>query len=446
VPTAKERLMKKAWRFRITELPGKKSDKANQMLTAATRDALHLSSAQADAILGMRLQQLTGLEVEKLRDEWVEVREFIQEYEAILRDERLVLNIIAEDLHEMKERYGDARRTEIVGEAEEIDIEDLIADESCVVTISHEGYIKRMPQTSYRRQGRGGKGVIGSTAKEGDFIKDLFPAFTHDYILFFTNMGQCYWQKVYDIPQMSRQSKGRAIVNLLQMRPGEAVASFIPVREFDEKSQLVFATGQGTIKKTALAAFSHPKRGGIIAIHLDKGDNLIDVAISGGNDEIVLGTRVGMAIRFKESDVRSMGRAATGVRGIRLRKGDAVVGMSLVNPNATLLTVCENGHGKRTEFSEYRTQSRGGLGLINIKTSERNGKVVALLTVRDGDELMLITQAGQIMRIGIDSKSIRPIGRATQGVRVMRLNEDDKLVAVARVAEEGEEEEAEAKA
>ena len=447
VPTAKERLMKKAWLFRITELPGKKSDKANQMLTAATRDALHLSGAQADAILGMRLQQLTGLEVEKLRDEWVEVREFIQEYEAILRDERLVLNIIAEDLHEMKEKYGDARRTEIVGEAEEIDIEDLIADESCVVTISHEGYIKRMPQASYRRQGRGGKGVIGSTAKEGDFIKDLFPAFTHDYILFFTNMGQCYWQKVYDVPQMSRQSKGRAIVNLLQMRPGEAVASFIPVREFDEKSQLVFATGQGTIKKTALTAFSHPKRGGIIAIRLDKGDNLIDVAISGGNDEIVLGTRVGMAIRFKESDVRSMGRAATGVRGIRLRKGDAVVGMGLVNPNATLLTVCENGHGKRTEFSEYRTQSRGGLGLINIKTSERNGKVVALLTVRDGDELMLITQAGQIMRIGIDAKSIRPIGRATQGVRVMRLNEDDKLVAVARVAAEEEgEEEGEAKA
>jgi DNA gyrase subunit A len=433
VPTAKERLMKKAWAFRIANLPGKKSDQANRVLRDATRETLSYSSTQADAILAMRLQQLTGLEVEKLRDEWVAVKGFIEEYEAILRDERLVLNIIAEDIHEMKEKYGDARRTEIVGEAEELDMEDLIAEESCVVTISHEGYIKRMPLTSYRRQGRGGKGVIGSTAKEGDFIKDMFTASTHDYILFFTNMGQCYWQKVYDIPQMSRQSKGRAIVNLLQMHTGEQMASFIPVREFDEKRQLVFATALGTIKKTAISAFSHPKRGGIIAINLEKGDNLIDVAISAGNDEIILGTRGGMSIRFKETDVRSMGRDTTGVRGINLRKGDAVVGLSLVDPSATLLSVCENGHGKRTEFSEYRTQSRGGIGLINIKTSDRNGKVVAMMTVRDGDELMLITQQGQIMRIGVDAESIRPIGRATQGVRIIRLNEGDKLVAVARI-------------
>ena len=443
VPTAKERLMAKAWPFRITSLPGKKSDEANRMLLAATKEPLRLTTIQADAILALRLQQLTGLEVEKLRDEWAQVTRQIEEFEAILRDERLVLNIIAEDVHEMKEKYADARRTEIVAEAEDFDLEDLIAEENCVVTVSHEGYIKRMPLTSYRRQGRGGKGVIGSTAKEGDFIKDMFIASTHDYILFFTNMGQCYWQKVYDVPQMSRQSKGRAIINLLRMRERETVTSFIPVREFDEKRQLVFATAQGTIKKTALAAFSHPKRGGIIAINLDKGDSLIDVVTSSGNDEIVLGTHSGMAIRFKETDVRSMGRAATGVRGIRLRKGDSVVGMSLVDPNATLLTVCENGHGKRTEFSEYRTQSRGGLGLINIRTSERNGKVVAMMTVRDGDELMLITQAGQIMRIGIDAESIRPIGRATQGVRVIRLNDQDHLVAVARVAadevgEEGE--------
>ncbi|MBE3098691.1 MAG: DNA gyrase subunit A [Planctomycetes bacterium] len=436
VPTAKARLMAKAWPFRFTSLPGKKSDAANQLLAAATQEPLRFSSIQADAILGMRLQQLTGLEVEKLRDEWAEVKQLIQEYEAILRDERLVLNIIAEDLHEMKEKYADPRRTEIVGEAKELDIEDLIAEESCVVTISHEGYIKRMPQTSYRRQGRGGKGVIGSTAKEGDFIKSLFVASTHDYVLFFTNMGQCYWQKVYDIPQMSRQSKGRAIINMLQLRQGEAIASFICVREFDEKRQLVFATAQGTIKKTALAAFSHPKRGGIIAIRLDKGDRLIDVDLSGGNDEIVLGTRNGTAIRFHESDVRSMGRGATGVRGVSLRKGDTVVGMSLVKPDATLLTVCENGYGKRTEFSEYRTQSRGGIGLINIRATERNGHVVGMMTVRDGDELMLVTQAGQMMRIGVDSKSIRPIGRATQGVRVIRLNDDDKLVAVAPVASE----------
>jgi len=440
VPTAKQRLMTKAWHFRLTNLPGKKTDEANRLLAEATQEPLHYSGLQADAILAMRLQQLTGLEVEKLRDEWVQLRQLIEEYESILRDERLVLNIIAEDLHEMKEKYADARRTEIGREADEFDLEDLIAEENCVVTISHEGYIKRMPLTSYRRQGRGGKGVIGSTAKEGDFIKDMFVASTHDYILFFTNMGQCYWQKVYDVPQMSRQSKGRAIVNMLQLREKETLASFIPVREFDEKRQLVFVTALGTIKKTPLAAFSHPKRGGIIAINLDKGDKLIEVAISSGNDEIVIGTRVGMAIRFKESDVRSMGRQATGVRGIRLKKGDTVVGMALVAPDANLLTLCENGYGKRTEFSEYRLQSRGGQGIINIRTTERNGKVVSMMTVRDGDELMLITQAGQMMRMGIDSKNIRPIGRATQGIRIMRLNEADKLVAVARVSEEDGEE------
>ena len=443
VPTAKQRLMAKAWHFRLSGVLGKKAGEANQLLVEATKEPLHFSSIQADAILGMRLQQLTGLEVEKLRDEWVQVKEEIREYEAILNNERLVLDIIAEDLHELIEKYADPRRTEIVGDAQDFDIEDLIAEESCVVTISHEGYIKRMPLTSYRRQGRGGKGVIGSTAKEGDFVRDMFTASTHDYILFFTNMGQCYWQKVYDIPQMSRQSKGRAIVNLLSLRAGETVASFIPVREFDEKRQLVFATAQGTVKKTALAAFSHPKRGGIIAIHLDKGDNLIDVLTSSGNDEIVLGTHDGMAIRFKETDVRSMGRDATGVRGISLRKGDLVIGTALVDTSATLLTVCENGHGKRTEFSEYRTQTRGGIGLINIRTSDRNGKVVGMMTVRDGDELMLVTQAGQMMRIGVDSKSIRPIGRATQGVRIIRLNDDDKLVAMARVAAEQEGEEGE---
>ena len=443
VPTAKERLMKKAWAFRLTNLPGKKADEANKKLLEATKEPLRMTSAQADAILGMRLAQLTGLEVEKLRDEWVEVKGMIEEYEAILQNERLVLDIIAEDLHEMKEKFGDARRTEIVGEAEDIDIEDLIAEENCVVTISHEGYIKRLPQTSYRRQGRGGKGVIGSTAKEGDFIEHMFHASTHDYVLFFTNLGQCYWEKVYDIPQMSRQSKGRAIVNLLVLKPGEIVASFTPVRDFDDKRQLVFVTALGTVKKTALSAFSRPKRGGIIAINLDKGDSLIDVLVTSGADEIVLATRDGMAIRFQETDVRSTGRDTTGVRGITLRKGDSVVGIAIVDKNATLLTLCENGYGKRTEFDEYRVQSRGGIGIINIRTSDRNGRVVAMLTVRDGDDLMLITQQGQVVRTPIDSKSIRVIGRATQGIRLIRLNDDDKLVAVARVKEEEEGEEGE---
>ena len=434
VPTAKERLMKQAWTFKVAGLPGKRTSKANRLLRDATKEALHLSSRQADAILGMRLQQLTGLEVEKLRDEWVEIREKIEEYEAILHDERLVLNIIAEDLYEVKEKYGDARRTEIVAEAEELNLEDLIAEENCVVTISHEGYIKRMPLTSYRRQGRGGKGVIGSTAKEGDFVEHMFVASTHDYILFFTNRGQCYWQKVYDIPQMSRQAKGRAMANLLQLRQNEWVAGFHPVREFDEKRRLVFATARGTIKKTALSEYGNPRRGGILAIKLPQNDTLIGVSITTGNDEIVLGTREGMAIRFKESDVRTMGRNARGVRGIHLKKGDEVIGMAVADSAATLLTVCEHGYGKRTAFGEYRAQSRGGKGLINIKSTERNGKVVAMMTVRDGDELMLITQRGQIMRIGVDKKSIRPIGRNTQGVRIIRLGEDDKLVAVARVA------------
>jgi len=439
VPTAKQRLMKKAWKFRIARLPGKATERANQLLRAATKDALHLSSTQADAILGMRLQQLTGLEVEKLRDEWVQVREKIAEYEAILHDEHLVLNIIAEDLHELKDKYADARRTEIIGEAEDFDLEDLIAEENCVVTISHEGYIKRMPLSSYRRQGRGGKGIVGSTAKEGDFIEHLFVASTHDYILFFTNRGQCHWLKVYDIPQMSRQAKGRAIVNILQLRQGEIIAGFHPVREFDGKRQLVFATARGIVKKTPLADYGNPRRGGIIAIKLLQNDTLIDVAITHGNDEIVLGTRNGMAIRFKEADVRSMGRAATGVRGIKLAKDDEVVGMAVVAKDATLLTVCEHGYGKRTAFDEYRIQGRGGKGIINIKSTERNGRVVTMMTVRDGDELMLITQRGQIMRIGVDPKSIRPIGRNTQGVRIIRLGESDRLVAVARVAAENNE-------
>jgi DNA gyrase subunit A len=440
VPTAKDRLMKKAWQFKITNLPGKRTDKANKLLREATEEALKLSSKQADAILGMRLQQLTGLEVEKLRDEWVEIRRKIEDYEAILREERLVLNIIAEDLHEMKATYGDARRTEIVGEVGDFDIEDLIAEENCVVTISHEGYVKRMPLSSYRRQGRGGKGIIGSTAKQGDFIEHMFVASTHDYILFFTNRGQCYWQKVYDIPQMSRQSKGRAIVNILKLRQGEWAAGFHPVREFDDRRQLVFATAKGMVKKTALSEYGNPRSGGIIAVKLAKNDTLIDVSITTGSDEIVLGTRRGQAIRFKETDVRSMGRVARGVKGINLAKGDEVVGMAVVDSGATLLTVCEKGYGKRTDFGEYRTQGRGGKGLINIKTSKRNGPVVAMRTVRDGDELMMITQQGQIVRIGVDS--IRSIGRATQGVRVIRLGNDDKLVAVARVAsdEEGEEE------
>jgi DNA gyrase subunit A len=437
VPTAKQALMSKEWPFAFKNLTGKKSDEKNKLLMTALAKPQAFTSGQADAILAMQLQRLTGLEIEKLRDEWCEVREEIEGYEAILADERLVLDIIVTDLDEMKDKFGDARRTEITsGEAEDFNIEDLIAEENVVVTVSHQGYIKRTPLTAYRRQGRGGQGVIGSDTKDNDFIQHLFVASTHDYILFFSNQGQCYWLKVYDVPQLSRQSRGRALVNVLEMRKDETVAGMIPVREFDDRN-LVMATADGTVKKTELAAYSRPKRGGIIAINLTDGDSLIGATLTHTNDEIVLGTREGYAIRFNESECRAMGRATTGVRGIKLRKGDRVISMTVVNDRSTLLTVCENGFGKRTEFSEYRLQGRGGMGIINIRASERNGKVIGMMTVSDGDDLVMITTHGMMQRIAI--KDLRTIGRATQGVRIIRLKEGDLLQAVACVQPEDNE-------
>jgi len=346
-----------------------------------------------------------------------------------------VLDIIVTDLDEMSEKFGDARRSELTNEVGDFDIEDLIAEENVVVTISHGGYIKRLPVTSYRRQGRGGQGVIGSDTKDNDFIEYLFVASTHDYILFFSNIGQCYWLKVYDIPQLSRQSRGRALVNVLEMRKDETVAGMIPVREFDDR-HLIMATAGGTVKKTPLEAYSRPKRGGIIAINLDEGDQLIACELTHGNDEIVVGTRDGQAIRFHEKECRPMGRATQGVRGIKLRKGDRVIGMTVVNDSASLLTVCEQGYGKRTDFSEYRLQGRGGQGIINIRASDRNGKVISMMMVRDQDDLVMTTSHGMVQRIAV--KDLRIIGRATQGVRIIRLKEGDKLQAVARVVPEEE--------
>jgi DNA gyrase subunit A len=291
-----------------------------------------------------------------------------------------------------------------------------------------------MPLTAYRKQGRGGVGIIGSEAKEGDFAEHLFIASTHDYLLFFTNNGRMYWLKVYDVPSMARQSKGRAIVNLLETQKDETICAVIPVDRFDEQRFLMTATRAGQVKKTPLSAYANPRKGGIQATGLDEGDLVIGAALTKGNDQIVLATRDGMAIRFDETDVRPMGRIAAGVRGVRLRKGDEVVDMAVVDPTATLLTVCENGYGKRTKFEEYRVQSRGGLGIINIRTSGRNGKVVAVKTVRDSDELMLITHDGMVVRIGVGA--LRAIGRATQGVRLMTLRESTKVVAVAGVAAE----------
>ena len=396
-----------------------------------------LSERQANAILEMRLQRLTNLEQAKLEEEYQKVCENIREYKAILENENLVLDIIREDLHEIKEKYGDERKTEIIGDIGEFNMEDLISEEDVTVIITHEGYIKRLPITTYRKQHRGGKGVTGAGMKEGDFVENLFIASTHDYILFFTDMGKVYWLKVYDIPNASRIAKGRAIVNLLELDKDENVTSTIPVRKFDDR-QLVMATRNGIIKKTVLSAFGRPKKGGIISILLDSGDKLIGVKLTTGGQEIVLGTENGKAIRFSEDDVRCMGRATRGVKGIGLKGDDKVKGIVVVDKNATLLTVCENGFGKRTDYSEYSVQRRSGQGVINIKTSERNGKVVALMNVSDDNELMMMTAKGMIIRAAINT--IRSIGRNTQGVTLISLKAGDKVVSVAPVIGVDEEE------
>ena len=394
-----------------------------------------LSDRQATAILEMRLQRLTGLERHKLEEEYRQLLEKIAEYEAILASDALVRNLIKDELLEIKKRYGDDRRTEITDQATEFDREDLIAEEIVAVTLTHGGYVKRMPLKTYRSQGRGGKGITAAGTGDDDFLENLFIASTHDYLLCFTDRGKVYWKKVYDIPQLGRTARGRAIANLLTLEPGEVVASCIAVRDFDDR-YVVFATQNGTIKRTPLSAFGHPHSYGIIAIGLAPGDKLIGACLTNGDQDIVLLTRHGMAIRFAESDVRPMGRTARGVRGIRLRKGDSVVAMAVADPSATLLTVCENGFGKRTPFDEYRRQGRGGYGLIDIKTTERNGKVVGALTVRDDDEVMLITAQGKLIRFPV--AHTRPIGRNTQGVRLITCGDGDRLVAIGRVLEKEE--------
>jgi len=380
----------------------------------------------------MQLQRLTGLEIEKLAKEYAELAEKIADYEALLASRDLQLDVVREDLHEIKEKYKSPRRTEIIqNEAETFDEEALIADEEVLVMVTHGGYIKRSPLDTYRKQSRGGRGIIGSDTKEGDFLELLFVASTHDYLLVFTSKGICHWLKVYNVPEMSRQSKGRNIINLLNLAPEEKVMSIINVREFDDTRQLVTATKNGTVKKTALSAYGNPRSNGLIALKLEEGDDLIGASITSGQDEIILGTRDGMAIRFNETDVRSMGRVSMGVRGIKLREGDEVVDMVVAEPSASLLTVCELGYGKRTSLEDYRVQSRGGLGLINIKTTDRNGRVVALKAVHDNDDLMMITANGMIVRTGLEQ--LRSIGRNTAGVRMISLKEGDTLVAVTRL-------------
>ena len=428
VPSAREALM--AHPLRLTEQATVRNLLPEAFVKRISSTDQNLTGVQADAILAMQLQRLTGLEIEKLARNYGELCDEIDGYEALLSDEKLILDIIREDIYEIKDRYADERRTQIIGDVGDFNIEDLIAEEDVVVTLSHEGYIKRMPVTTYRRQGRGGQGVIGSDAKEGDFVEELFIASTHDYLLVFLTSGKMHWLKVYDIPSMTRQSKGRAIVNLLQMDKDDRIRAVVAVRDF-EHGYLLAATRRGQIKKTALKAYSNPRRGGIRAIGIGEDDEVVGVAITSGNDEIVLATSDGKAIRFKESDARAMGRTAGGVRGINLRKGDQVVGMAIVDPMATLLTACENGFGKRTNFDEYRLQSRGGFGIINIRTTDRNGKVIAMKSIRDADEMMLISSGGKIVRTGVNE--MRIIGRATQGVKIIGLRPGDKLVGLARV-------------
>jgi DNA gyrase subunit A len=398
-----------------------------------------LSELQAQAILDMRLQRLTGLERDKILQEHKETVELIAKLLAILADEKEIYKIIVTELKEIKEKFGDERRTQIVARSEEISIEDMIVDEEMAVTISHEGYIKRNPVTLYRAQRRGGKGKIGTTTKEEDFVEYLIIASMHAYILFFTTTGKVYWVKVHELPQASRAAKGKPIVNLLNLEPGERVSAFLSVREFVDGRFVVFATKKGAVKKTDLMLYSNPRASGIRAIGLEDGDEVIGVRLTDGQQELILSTLDGQSIRFKEDQVRPTGRGTYGVLGMRLDSGDAVVSMEMLNRGASILTVSEKGYGKRTEMEEYRLQSRGGKGIITMKATEKTGRIVGGQQVTDDDQLMLVTNNGKIIRLRM--RDIRVIGRNTQGVRLIDVEEGERVVSLARLAEKEEDEE-----
>ncbi|HTY45223.1 MAG TPA: DNA gyrase subunit A [Patescibacteria group bacterium] len=403
----------------------------------ALMDTFDLTDIQAQAILEMQLQRLTALERDKLEAEYLELIKKIQLYESILASEKKIEGIIKEELEELKKKYGDQRLTDIVAEAEEIEIEDLIAEEDVVITISHSGYIKRLPVSGYRKQKRGGKGVTGAEVKEEDFVEHLFVASTKDYLLIFTDKGRVHWLKVYEIPQGSRIAKGRAVINLLQLGSDEKLSATIPVKEFSEDKSLVIVTKLGLIKKTRLNEYANPRKGGIIGITLEEGDELIGVKLTDGKQELLLATRQGKAIRFPESQVRDMGRAAKGVKGISLAKKDEVIAMEVPHKEATVLTVSELGFAKRTPVEQYRKQSRGGKGIINVKVASKNGQAVALKMVSDQDELMVITQNGMFLRCPV--KDIRSSGRSSQGVRLIKLADKDRVSSVAHVIADEEE-------
>ena len=404
-----------------------------------------LSRIQAQAILDMRLHQLTGLERRKIEDEYLELIKTIARLKGILADPKKVLAIIEDDLKELKEKYGDPRRTKITAQTGEFEIEDLIAEEEVVVTLSRAGYVKRLPLDTYKSQRRGGKGIAGMTNRDDDFLEQIFISNTHAYLLLFTNRGRLYWIRVFEIPDAGRTARGKAIVNFVQLGHEERITSAIPIDTFEEpkgkETYLLMGTRNGTVKRTPLSEYAHIRTSGIIAITLDEGNVLEEVKHTDGKHQVILGTKNGMAIRFDESEIRVVGRSGKGVRGIRLEKGDEVIGMEVAPPGskATMLTVCENGHGKRTDLAEYRDQSRGGKGVITIKTSERNGSVVGIRLVTNDNDVMLMTSKGMTVRL--PCKDIRVISRNTQGVRLVRLEEGDKIAAVSSIVKEDDSEE-----
>ncbi|HET6527826.1 MAG TPA: DNA gyrase subunit A, partial [Balneolaceae bacterium] len=416
-----------------------------QEANKALRTQFALTDLQAKAILDMRLQKLTGLERDKIDLEYGEIVDKIADFRSILSDRSRQTSIIIEELEEIKGRYGDERRTEVIHSAEDFSVEDMIADEDVVVTISNKGFIKRMPVSGYRRQKRGGKGMKGTTTKDDEYVEHLFVATNHNYILFFTEKGQCYWLKVYEIPEGSRLSRGRAIVNLINIEKDDNIKTFVPVKTLEDEdyiknNYIIMATKKGKVKKTSLEAYSRPRQNGIIGINIRKGDSLLEAALTNGESHIILASKKGRAIRFHEDDARDMGRNTSGVNGMDINKDNELVDMVVIRNahEATVLAISENGYGKRSLVEDYRDQSRGGKGVITLKVTKKTGNLIALKEVSDKDDLMVITESGKVIRMNCGS--IRTMGRNTQGVRLMRLDEDGKIAAVTRVVNEEEDE------
>ncbi|MDD5088492.1 MAG: DNA gyrase C-terminal beta-propeller domain-containing protein, partial [bacterium] len=411
---------------------------STEVANAELRAAFKLSEVQAKAILDMRLARLTGLERQKLVDEIRELRANIEALTALVESHERRMQVVRSELVELREKYGDERRTDVVEDTAEVTLEDMIAPEDMVVTISHAGYIKRFPVTGFRKQGRGGRGSQGATTREEDFIEHLFVASTHDYILFFSDKGRCYWLKVYQIPQLGRGTRGKALVNLIERSAEEKVRAFLTVKEFRDDRYVLMCTKSGTVKKTALSDFSNPRSSGIIALNIAEGDELIEAALTDGTNEVIIGTSEGKAVRFTESDVRPMGRTATGVRGVNLKTEARAVGMIVAHENSSILTVTENGYGKRSAVEDYRLTKRGAGGVLALKTTPKTGAMVAIKEVAESDDLIIITSSGVVIRQSM--ADIREMGRVTQGVRLIRLDSGDKIGDVAKIVKEDGEE------